>query len=743
MPCRGSSLLMLAWWSAAALALSDEAPYGRHEYDETAREHWAFQPVATFEPPTPHDEAWVRTPIDAFVLARLEREGLRPSPRADRARRLRRVFLDLIGLLPTPEEQAAFEADDSPQAWERVVEALLARPEYGERWARHWLDLVRYAETNGYERDGAKPHAWRYRDYVIESLNADKPFDRFCIEQLAGDELPDGNAETQIATTFLRLGVWDDEPADPVVDRYDQLDDLVAATSTAFLGLTLRCARCHDHKYEPLSQRDYTRVLAAFEPLKRPQKDRNDLDRFVGTPAELAAYEQAHSAWTEARDAVQAKLDAGRAAVRERVFASPSAALPAEALGAFQVEPDQRTDEQKKLVLEHQKPLDEAMVAAESESERETRTELEAERARIDAARPVEPRRAYIWYEEGGCEPSHVFRRGNPRDPGEEIAPGLPAILVESPPPPPTAAERTSGRRLALARWIASADNPLTARVIVNRIWQWHFGDGLVGSESDFGVMGQPPTHPELLDWLAARFVAGGWRLKPLHRLIVLSSAYQQAALDEPAAREADAEFDLLWCFPPRRLEAEVVRDTMLQAAGRLNLQRGGPSMYPEIAADVMAGQSKPGDGWGTSTPEQSARRSVYVFVKRTLLVPELEVLDLPSTEQCCEQRSVSTTAPQALTYFNGAFAQAQAAALAEQLEGEPGATPGERIARAFTRVLCRPPRDEETAACAEFLAGEEARQRAAGADDSLAARSALAAFVLVLFNSNEFVYLN
>jgi hypothetical protein len=587
--------------------------------------HWSFRPVRRPAVPAVRDRAWVRTPIDAFVLARLEKAGLKPSPPADKYTLLRRAYLDVIGLPPTPEEQRAFLADDSPNAFAKVVDDLLGRPQYGERWGRHWLDVARYAETNGYERDGAKPSAWRYRDYIIDALNRDKPYDRFVTEQIAGDEVEGSSAETRIATTFLRLGTWDDEPADPQVDRYDQLDDVLGTTATAFLGLTLRCARCHDHKFEPFSQADYYRMLAVFEPLKRPQKGRIDLDVPVGSPGESAAP------------------------------------------------------------------------------------------------------RAYVWQEEGTKPPvTHVLRRGDPNKPREEVGPGLPRALVAREPDPPKPTAKTSGRRLWLARWLASPDNPLTARVMVNRVWQWHFGRGLVPTANDFGTAGDRPTHPELLDWLAARLVADGWRLKPLHRLILLSSAYQTSAAAEGEALRVDPKGALLGRWRPRRLEAEAVRDSMLAVGGRLNPEQRGPSIYPTLARAVLEGQSRPGDGWGKSDERQQARRSVYIFVKRSLAVPELDLLDAPDTTSSCEARPVSTTAPQALTFLNGAFANEQARHFAARLRREAGDDPAAQVRRAFELALCRPPRDEEVKASVAFLG----RQR-------------LEAFCLVVLNLNEFVYLD
>jgi hypothetical protein len=623
---------------------------------DKARDHWSVQPVRRPAVPAVRDRSWARSPVDAFVLARLEVAGLRPAPAADKRTLLRRVYLDLIGLPPTRAEQRAFLADTSAGAFARVVDALLARPEYGERWGRHWLDVARYAETNGYERDGAKPSAWRYRDYVIDALNADLPYDRFVREQLAGDELPASDARTQIATTFLRLGTWDDEPANEKMDRYDQLDDVLGVTASAFLGLTLRCARCHDHKFEPFSQADYYRMLAVFEPLKRPQKGRADLDRPVGTAAQRAAFELAV--------------------------------------------------------------------------------------ARLQ--RPPDLPRAYVWFEDGPtAPPTHVLRRGNPSNPGAEVKPGVPAVLARQQPAPPTPLAHSTGRRLWLARWVASPNNPLTARVMVNRVWAWHFGKGLVATPSDFGVAGERPSHPELLDWLASEFVAGGWRLKRLHRLIVLSSVYQTSAVLERGERRADERLALFGRWRQHRAEAEVVRDSVLAVSGRLNPQGHGPSVYPTLPRAVLESQSLPGNGWGKSDERQSSRRSVYVFSKRSLALPELELLDAPGSANSCEQRPLSTTAPQALTFLNGAFMQEQAGHFADRLRREAGVDSAAQVGLAFELALCRPPRPDEVRLALDFLARQEAllKSEAHALSAKVVQRRALAAFCLVLLNANEFVY--
>jgi hypothetical protein len=616
------------------------APTTRGDDTKPAAAHWSFQPVHRPALPAVRDRGWPRTPVDAFVLARLEKAGLRPNLPADPRTLLRRVHLDLTGLPPTPAVQRAFLADPSPAAYARVVENLLARPAYGERWARHWLDVARYADTNGYERDGDKPNAWRYRDWVIDAFNADLPYDRFVLHQLAGDEVRDADAASKIATTFLRLGTWDDEPADDAIDRYDQLDDVLGVTASTFLGLTLRCARCHDHKFEPFTIADYYRLLAVVTPLKRPQLGRADLDRLVG--------------------------------------------------GLFT--------------------------------------------------------RAYIWYEDGPKAPqTHILKRGDPERPGKLVEPGLPGVLAPTPLPPPQPLARSTGRRLWLARWIASAGNPLTARVMVNRLWQYHFGRGIVGTTNDFGLAGERPTHPELLDWLAAELTERGWSLKHLHRLIVLSAAYQTSCAPGAGEQHLERRLALFGRWRQRRVEAEVLRDSVLAVSGRLLRQARGPGVYPPLAKNVLRTQSRAGLGWGRSDERQSSRRSVYVFAKRSLVPPELELFDTPDTTSSCERRPVSITGPQALTLLNGTFYNEQAAHFAERLLREAGSEAAAQVRRAYALALCRPPSPEEEKLVLAFLARQrrqiEAEQKAAGQPASDAVQRALAAFCLVLFNSNEFVY--
>jgi mono/diheme cytochrome c family protein len=577
------------------------APYPKDEIiPKTPAEHWSFQPVRPPPVPQTKDQAWVRNPIDAFVLATREKEGLAAPTDAKPLALLRRLHLDLTGLPPTPAEQERFAREP---ALAPLIDDLLARPEYGERWARHWLDVVRYADSNGYERDAEKPFVWRYRDYVIEALNRDKPFDRFVLEQLAGDELPERSVETVVATGFLRLGHWDDEPADPATDRFDQLDDIVSTTGQAFLGLTIGCARCHDHKFEPLSTRDYYSLVAVFNPLERPRNGRTE----------------------------------------------------------------------------------------------QTLT--------------VEGTAIYAWRESAKAPETHVLTRGSPARPGDLVEPAVPAILAPSQPPfPPPRA--TTQRRLGLAQWIAGAQNPLTARVIVNRVWQQYFGQGLVATANDFGLMGAPPTQPELLDWLANWFMHdAGWSLKKLHRLILTSHAWQTAKLPSAPVRY-------------RRLEVEAIRDSMLAVSGQLNPKRFGPAMKPGIPKAVLEANTDKEKIWKASDEREASRRSIYAFIKRGLVVPLLETLDLADTVSSCPQRQITTVAPQALTLFNGDFVNQQARHLATRLRREVGDDPAQQIALAWRLALCRDPSPSEAESIRAFLQEESLEQ---------ACR--------VILNLNEFVY--
>jgi hypothetical protein len=654
-------------------------------------DNWAMRSLTRPRVPNCGSFGEPGNPIDAFVGQKLAEQGVPARPRADRRTLIRRVTFDLIGLPPTPEQVAEFEADLRPDAYEKLVDRLLASPHYGERWGRHWLDVVRFAESHGYERDDPKPNAWKYRDYVIQAFNSDKPYDRFLTEQLAGDELPNATAETKIATGLHRLGLIDDEPADPVMDRYDQLDDIVKTVGTTFLGLTLHCARCHDHKFDPIKQSDYYRFVSFFEPSKPYVRD------------SLESISLAVSDSSEQRRVAELNLSLDRqlAELRQRLeaFASKDATL---------------------------------------------KKSLEQRIAELEACRPKGIEYALGLTDRGPmAEPTKIRVRGDAHKPGDEVAPGFIKVMDASTPsiPMPDSGS-TTGRRTVLARWITSSDQPLTSRVIANRLWHYHFGQGIVGTPSDFGAMGEEATNPQLLDWLAAELVARGWSLKSLHRLILTSSTYQRSSTWDQHAGEVDPENVLHWRFTPRRLEAEPVRDAILAVSGDLNSTMHGPSVMPPIDKVVLAGQSRPGNGWSVSSAHEATRRSLYVFVKRTLPLPELEVLDAACTDEPCPKRPVTTTAPQALTMINSAFTHEESAKFADRLVREVGISVDAQVARAFALAFCRTPSTEEREASLAFLA-EQARliqARPIPIDSSFSASESLRAFCLVLLNSNEFV---
>jgi hypothetical protein len=691
--------------------------------ERPASKHWAFQPRARVTPPEVQNRKWVRNPIDAFVLAKLDARKWHPSPAAEPYELLRRFHLDLTGLPPTIAELDAFLRNPTPESLDRIVDDLLARETYGERWARHWLDVARYAETNGYERDAIKPHAWRYRDYVIRAFNQDKPYDRFVLEQLAGDELPDRNAETLIATGFNRLGAWDDEPADPETDRFDQLDDIVSTTSQAFLGLTLGCARCHNHKFDPLTARDYYSMVAIFNGLERPRKGRTELDLPVGTPDQLEREAQ--------RDRQIEPFTKQIVEIREnfrRTFlASGQSSLTADVLAAFRTEPAKRTDDQKALVAKHIKTLDREVAAATPTEIKDEVQQLEARIRDLRHATPDLPR-GYFLNEPKPPSATHLLIRGNARALGPEVPPAIPVILTRNQPEFP-AAGTTSMRRLTLARWIANEENPLTARIIVNRVWQAHFGEGLVRTTSDFGTIGEKPTHPELLDWLANWFVENGWSLKKLHRLIMTSNTYRMSKRSNPAYLAEDPENRLLWRVPYTRLEVEAIRDSVLAVSGTMNTTMYGPSMYPFVPRQALEGSSDPDKIWQPFDETKASRRTIYTFIKRSMIVPMLEVLDFCDTARSSPKRLNTSVAPQALTLFNGDFVNRQARHLARRLAHDAGPEPRRQIEYAYRLAFARRPTGDETSSMLKFL------------DDMGGGQSALEQLCRVIFNMNEFVY--
>ncbi|MBM3726062.1 MAG: DUF1553 domain-containing protein [Acidobacteria bacterium] len=638
------------------------------------RNHWAFRPRVTVEPPRVKNTAWVRNPIDAFVLAKLEEKGMTPAPGAPPAHLLRRMTLDLNGLPPTPAEQTAFLADGSEEGYQKLIRDLLARPAYGERWARHWLDVVRYAETNGYERDAIKPSVWRYRDYVIEALNKDTPFDRFVLEQIAGDELPDATPATVVATGYNRLGPWDDEPADFLTDRFDQLDDIVSTTAQAFLGLTLGCARCHNHKFEPLLAKDYYAMVAVFNGLERTQRGRTELDVPIGAREEVARELE--------RDRVVLRAEQELNEVRQLYRGLPVMPL-----------------------LDRAAALQQRIMTVRQE-------------------RPALPRGYFLRETKGSHAATHILIRGNALNPGPAVEPAAPLVISSGALDIPAPVGASSGRRLAFARWLASAGNPLTARVIVNRVWMHHFGEGLVRTPNDFGVMGERPVHPELLDWLANWFVDNGWSLKKLHALVLQSNAWRMSKQPRADMAALDPENRLLWRQNPRRLEVEAIRDSVLAASGRLSRAMYGPSFYPFVPAAALEGSSDPDKIWKPYDDEAATRRTIYAFIKRSMIVPLLEVLDFCDTSRSSAKRLNTSVATQALALFNGDLVNREAGHMAARLEREAGPDRAAQVDLAWRIALARAPSAEERGAMLRFLEGNSLKE-----------------LCRVIFNLNEFVY--
>jgi hypothetical protein len=703
--------------------------HGPPPVDDEARNFWSFRPVQAQTVPAVKQTDWAKNLIDAFVLAKLEAAGLQPAPPADRHVLVRRLYYDLLGLPPSPEDMDAALADKSADWYEKLIDKLLASPHYGERWARHWLDIVRYAESNSFERDGTKPFVWRYRDYVIRAFNDDKPYDQFIKEQLAGDELDDANdpavrAERLIATGFYRLGTWDDEPADATQALYDELDDIVATTGQTFLGLTVNCGRCHDHKIDPFPQKDYYRLLAFFHGFRRYgiRSDESVADaslRPLGTKEEI----ERHKDQIDAHNKRLAELSKQLKAVEDEVAPKLKGG-----------ERDDFKHEANRIPI-----LKKNVPGLVSKETFDSYQKLWKQRDSLKKNPPKAISQA-LCITEIGPKPRDTFvlLRGNPSNHGDKVESGFPSVITGKEAPVAKRQAASAGRRRVLAEWLASADNPLTARVMVNRIWQFHFGRGIVRSTSDFGYRGTPPTHPELLDFLAWRFAHDEqWSIKKMHRLILTSNTYRMSSRPDQAALGKDPENDLLWRFDPRRLEAEEIRDSILAVCGNLNLKMGGPSIHPTIPKEVLAGQSMPGHNWDLACPPaERARRSVYVHVKRSLGVPILVQFDAAEPDGPCPVRFCTTQPTQALGMLNGVFMNEQAKLFADDLHTKAGDDPAAQVRLAIRRVTQREPTPKEVERGLKFL--EKMRL-----EHGQKSAEALKSFCLLALNLNEFVYLD
>ena len=721
--------LIRQWIQQGASATHPEATSsGPPGTDPRDRAHWAFQSPRCPAIPEVTHRALVLRPIDAFLLTKLEERNLTFAPEADRVTLLRRASFDLAGLPPTPQEVNDFLADSSPHAYETVVDRLLASPHYGERWGRHWLDLAGYADSEGVlSTDVVRPNAWRYRDYVIRAFNADKPYDRFLKEQIAGDELSDYRKHDKFppevvqmleATGFLRTALdatrEDFEPADYAEYQWRTLFDTQQIVVSSTLGLTIQCARCHDHKYEPLSQRDYYRMLAFFEGAIRPNGP--------VLPSDKRAIVEATREEKAAAAEVNGPLDMVIKALGD---------LKAARVQQFRAKhPDgeQASEEDlHKAFPEYSTLADQ--LAQEIKTEDARRTKFPAIRALYDV--------------DTTPPPTYVLERGDPQNRGEEVQPGVPAVLDDPvhpfQVPPPDAKGMTTGRRSALAEWLTRPDHPLTARVMVNHIWARHFGEGLVPTRENFGKSGLPPTNQPLLDWLATEFVRQGWSIKAMHRLIMTSAAYRQSSRTRPDGLKVDPENQLLWRMPPRRLEAEIVRDAVLKAAGTLD-----PKMYGE----PVRTKTKPSGEIVPVDETQAGRRSIYQLVRRLGLQTFLEVFDAPIMETNCTRRPTSISASQALALMNGEFVGAHAEQFARRVLSEVPASPAwanladpKTITHAVRLAFSREPSAQELELMQTFVGRQAARYPSlSGQGLALQVYSDLC---LTLFSANEFIYVD
>jgi cytochrome c553 len=639
---------------------------------------WSLRPVERPDaPPVKHTD-WVATPVDAFILRGLEGEGLQPAPPADRITLIRRATFDLHGLPPTPDEIDAFLADKSDDAFSRVIDRLLKSPRYGERWGRHWLDLASYADSHGFELDYPRPHAWRYRDYVIQAFNEDKPYDKFLKEQIAGDVLAPDNPNAVIATGFLAAGPWDysgyvtaiQGTAAARMTRSLDLDNMLTTVMTTTVALTVGCARCHDHKFDPIPQKDYYSLQAVFAGVRRGERICRG----------RATEDQAHRM-------EQIRLD-----------------IHKKRIGIAEVDARATADRTKEML--------------------ETRAKLSDEIGSLEAEYAKLPEVELTYAVLSETPPAmHVLNRGDTESPKELVAPaalgaikGLPAELTD--------ADASEGaRRVALARWLTDPANPLTARVMVNRLWHYHFGRGIVGSPGDFGFNGEYPSHPELLDWLASEFQGRKWSIKEMHRLIMLSSTYQQSSQHDAKAAAVDADNRLLWRMNRRRLAAEEVRDSILAVSGKLDLTMGGPAFQP---FRYQFRKSPVYDYHDTTDRPERRRRSVYSFIVRSTPSPFLDVLDFPVPSSCTPARNSTTTALQSLSLLNDPFVIQHADHFAARLASTCGENIGQQVRTAYRLALGREPSEEELDRAVKFIEKRD-----------------LFRFCRALFNTNEFLYVD
>ena len=734
-------------------------------YSDAQRNWWSFRPVVKPAVPGVKNAAWVKTPVDAFVLSALEAKGLSPNPPADRRTLIRRASIDITGLPPAEADTQQFLQDKSPDAWAKAVDRLLASPQYGERWARHWLDVARYADSDGFKADATRPYIWRYRDYVIKSFNDDKPYDRFVREQIAGDELYPGDPDALVGMGFNRHWIDETNAAGLLTRRQETLDDITNTTGATFLGLTVGCARCHDHKYDPISHKDYYRLQAFFA-----NTSYGDGPLPAGDPVERKKYEEQKKEWEEKTRDIRAQMAVILEPLRKSKVEGGIKTFEDEVQEAILMDPAKRNPFQQMMwhTASSRLTFDEepdARTLRTLKGDAGTRyTALKAQLAAFDSIRPApRPLGQFMIDISATAPPIYTLKNGNPQNKGDEVQPGFLSVLAQPAPvitPPP--GMNSTGRRSALAAWLTDKSNPLVSRVMVNRIWHYHFGRGIVATPGDFGRMGTKPTNPELLDYLAARFVEDGWSLKKMHRLILLSSTYQESSASQTAAVQADPDNKLLWQFPRRRMEAEAIRDSMLAVSGQLNPQMGGPGVFPPVPSGVLSELSATAaaGGWQTEKdPAQANRRSVYIFVRRNLRYPMLQGFDSANTFESAHTRSNTVTATQALDLMNSDLIAQWSRAFAGRVLSETGArAPGEKqIARAFALAYGREATAEELKGAYRFLDEQTAIMTTTLAEGKVkpvlppnvpaeippARAAAFADLCQMLLASNEFLYIN
>ncbi len=736
----------------------------------TSKPHWSWQPVQAQFVPVVARKDWVRQPLDAFVLAKIEAKGLAPSPDADRATFIRRATLDAWGVIPTPEEVAAFEKDASPDAYEKLVDRLLASPRYGERQARLWLDLARYADSAGFQNDNTRPNFFRYRDYVINAFNENKSYARFVQEQIAGDEIAPGDQSVLVATGFLAGYPDNSNSRDLVQRKYQITTDMTDTVGQAILGTTVGCARCHNHKTDKFSQKDYYSLQAffantAFEEKAPAAKGEQEI-----------AYEKAQAIYDEATKDIRAKQKAIIDSVRDAAHKYHKERYLTDSRKSIFKPKDQWNALDRWVNHRLEAVTDDAALgaflryAAEDATAPEHGEEitrkwaeyqkLTQELRKFANKKPARGADTFTTATELGhsnSPPTFIFFGGNHERPTDEVRPAFPeAMTSEKPDIKPT--ETSSGRRTALANWLVSPSNPLTARVFVNRVWNQYFGKGIVATVSDFGKAGDKPTNPELLDYLADHFVKDGWDVKKLHRQILLSSAYRQSSNQREDVVKADPEGKLLAVFPRKRLEAEEIRDSILVASGKLNEQLGGPSVFPPIPPNLTGGGNFNADpAWTTSKdPKDYTRRSIYIFTRRSLPYPLLETFDMANAQQIHSKRDVTTTPLQALTLYNSDIVFQWSQALAGRVINEAGLDKSAQLDRLYEILFGRKPRDEEKKLLQAFLVQHQKTiaEKAEDGKISLALpvgattkptdplrASAFVDLVHTVVNSNEFVY--